>query len=401
MLEDFFKSPISYTPMQKNIALTTIGPAAERILIVDILRGFALLGVLLANFTTFTYDQLPPQQASAISGTWDIRIYLFNRLLIENKFMALFSILFGYGFGLMMGRWQEQGLTGHSLFLRRLLGLFLIGFIHLLFWMGDILHFYAVCGLFLLFFRRVPTRAVLWVSLLLMFILPKALASFNVQAFLPSDQLLKYQTYRSGSLMELFRINLIGYFKSFIQSGQNLPDGAEALGRFLFGYYLLRKNVFQAIETKWKIFLKVCLWSLPLCLTGWAVFWLKLNGTHIRIFGLLEKLAVFSSAIAYSCLLVLLYIRFPRAVFFRDLSALGRMALSNYLLISTCLVVTYNGIGFGRLGQWPQSLVWLQALIMLSFLILFSTWWQKRFRFGPVEWLWRQFTYGRSFSIRR
>lgn len=387
--------------MQKNITLASIGPAAERIPIIDILRGFALLGVLLANFTTYTYDQLPQDLAYGISGTWDTRIYLFNRVFIEHRFMALLSVLFGYGFGLMMRRWQELGLPGHTLFLRRLLGLFLIGLIHLLFWMGDILHFYAVCGLFLIFFRRVSAQTILWMSIPLMFILPRVFALINTPDYSADDQLIKYEVYRFGSLLELFRINLVSYLKQFIQSGQNLSDGAETLGRFLFGYYLFRKNVFQAVETKWKGFLKVCLWSLPLCIMGWVVFVMKMNGFQSVIFGLLEKLAVFSSAITYSCLLVLLYIRFPKVACIRSLKVLGRMAISNYLLISTCLIITYNGIGFGRLGQWPQSLVWLQALAMLCLLLLFGIRWQKRFLFGPVEWIWRQFTYDKTFSIRR
>ncbi len=144
----------------------------ERAIIVDTLRGFALVGVLIANFTSFTYQQVPADILNSISSPLDVTLMHINTVFFEWKFMTLFSILFGYGFGLLLTSVEKKNINPNSFFLRRMFWLFLIGLIHTSFWWFDVLHFYAISGILLLLFRKVSNKTVLFSSILFMFFLP-------------------------------------------------------------------------------------------------------------------------------------------------------------------------------------------------------------------------------------
>src|ERR1051325_3304734 len=154
--------------------MTTASPIqqSDRVVIVDIIRGFALIGVLIANFTGYNYENLPSSVFDAISSPLDKALNNFNTVFFEWKFYTLFSILFGYGFGLILSSLEKKNINPNPFFLRRMFWLFVFGFIHTLFWWADVLHIYAIAGVFLLGFRKLSTRTILICSLLGMFIIP-------------------------------------------------------------------------------------------------------------------------------------------------------------------------------------------------------------------------------------
>ena len=137
--------------------MTTAYPIqqSDRVVIVDIIRGFALTGVLIANFTSYNYQNLPASVFNAISSPLDIALKNFNAVFFEWKFYTTFSILFGYGFGLILSSLEKKNINPNSFFLRRMFWLFVIGVVHTLFWWADVLHLYAVSGIFLLGFRKI------------------------------------------------------------------------------------------------------------------------------------------------------------------------------------------------------------------------------------------------------
>jgi uncharacterized protein len=154
--------------------MTTVLPIQqnERAAIVDIVRGFALVGVLIANFTSFINQNLPSDVLNSISTPIDNSLANINTVFFEWKFMTIFSILFGYGFGLILTSVEKKNINVNSFFIRRMFWLFVIGLIHTVFWWGDVLHLYAVSGVLLLIFRKLPAQTILTSSLLLMFALP-------------------------------------------------------------------------------------------------------------------------------------------------------------------------------------------------------------------------------------
>ena len=138
----------------------------ERMVVVDVVRGFALIGVLIANFTSYIDQNLPSGILYSISAPLDKALSSINTIFFEWKFMTIFSILFGYGFGLILISLNKKNIHPNVFFIRRMFWLFVIGVIHTLFWWGDVLHFYAVCGVLLLAFRNLSVKLILIYSLL-------------------------------------------------------------------------------------------------------------------------------------------------------------------------------------------------------------------------------------------
>ncbi|MGK0700283.1 DUF418 domain-containing protein [Priestia flexa] len=162
---------------------------SERIITLDVIRGFALLGILLVNMPAFHSPDFIHQLYAIDVGYegLDAIIYAFLQLFVQVKFFTIFSFLFGVGFYLFMKRAESKGLKMRSLFFRRAFILLIIGLLHLIFlWFGDILHLYAVGGFLLLaFYNRMPKTLIKWAfSLLAIY-----LALLSITFFIPVDMM--------------------------------------------------------------------------------------------------------------------------------------------------------------------------------------------------------------------
>jgi uncharacterized protein len=380
---------------------------SERAIIVDIVRGFALVGVLIANFTGYAYENLPSGIFNSISSSLDKVLNDFNTIFLEWKFFTIFSILFGYSFGLILSSLEKKSINPVLFFARRMGWLFVIGIIHASFWWGDVLHFYAISGLLLLPFRKFSDKSVLWTSLILMFcITPVISFLFRNQPDYFSDQNLQqlYEQYKHGNIIDVVRTNIRFNYYAFIASGSDIHDIAETLGRFLFGYYLLRIKLFESVKTKRTFFIKALLVTAPVVIAYFIVRWMLLRDM-IDINEIIRepimKIGILSTSCFYVSTLVLMFIRFGQNKFFSALQALGTMALTNYLLISAFCVLLLYGIGFGKLGIISMHTMWISAFVWLIIEIVFSTYWLKQFRYGPMEWIWRQLTYRKKIQLRK
>ncbi len=389
--------------------MTTVSPVqqGERAVIVDIIRGFALAGVLIANFTSYTEQNLPSGILDSISSPLDKTLIRINTVFFEWKFMTLFSILFGYSFGLILTSLNKKNINPTPFFIRRMTWLFVIGFIHTLFWWGDVLHLYAICGILLVLFRKARIRTILSCSILFMFIVPPFI-SFLFQSqpsyFTDDNIRLLYEQYRYGDTVDVFRANTILYYKAFIVTGADLRDIVETLGRFLFGYFLLRIGLFENAETKPRTFRKVLLITAPFMIAYFIIRWLSLEamistkGVFLQLF---MKAGILSTSCFYASLLVLLFVSAKQNKFFSTLQVLGKMTLTNYLLISAILIILLYGIGFGNLGTLSMHVIWIFAFAWLIIEIAFSIFWLHKFRYGPAEWIWRQLTYKKRIQLRK
>jgi uncharacterized protein len=283
--------------------------------------------------------------------------------------------------------------------------LFVVGCIHSLFWYGDVLHLYAISGLMLMLFRKKSDRFILYGSILCMFVLPfliKYTFRNQPETFTDADLQQLYDHLKKDNLTELFKFNIDFYYRMFIVSGEDIRELIQALGRFLFGYYLLRIQFFHRIQANKSLFRKISLYSFLIMIAYFLLRWLLLKQSiHINQFFLapLLSIGILSTTTFYVMLLTKAYHTFGINWFFAALKNLGRMTLTNYLLISIFLITWLYGIGRNQLGHVGLSTIWSYALVWLGFEIIFSLLWLKRFRYGPIEWILRQFTYWKRISL--
>lgn len=388
--------------------------ASERAMILDIWRGFALLGIALANFPEFSlWSFMSPsaQQALPCSAA-DSAVHFFLYMCVDGKFYTLFSLLFGIGFSLILKRHSR------GLFFRRMLFLALIGFAHLMFlWSGDILLLYAVCGMLLLLFAPLSDRWLCRVAAALL-LLPVGLDA--VQELTGSDWSAPFyrawwqEADRQGITEENFANWLVqadSYPKVFaflrqgaiervweFVSGHRLP---KVLGLFVLGYLIGRNRLFARLHQL--PIAAVCRWSLGIGLPLSALYaWSSVTGHPFgaTFHSLLYTLSVYPTALGYACALALLYQRRPVSRGWTLLASPGRMALTCYILQTVAGIILFYGIGFALGCRLSLAMVQLVALATFLLETVLAKWWFGHFRFGPLEWIWRMLTYGRRFPLR-
>ncbi|WP_163509051.1 DUF418 domain-containing protein [Fodinicola acaciae] len=313
-------------------------PAArERIAALDVIRGFALCGILVANVIPIAHTG-PPQAVDPGSGNGNP----LQDLFVDHRFFPIFAFLFGVGFALLLDSAGNRTPRPRLVLLRRLAVLLVAGLAHFfLLWQGDILSTYAVVGIVVL---------------------------------LPASWLPRWLT---GCLSGAFLVAAV-----------LLSDGRFTLvaALFLLGLTLVRYGVIARIEDSTGV---PALLLLVFTVLAVPAVWLQLN---VSSFTFSSSLAGLLTAGAYVCgLLVLL--RTPLQGALRTLFApLGRMALTNYLT-ATVLVLVLSRVIPGRPDDWPFGKVLLVAVAILATQWLWSTLWLRHFRFGPLEWLWRWATW--------
>lgn len=391
--------------------------ATERIEAMDVLRGFALLGILLMNLEGF----VGPVMASAtgldpaltgMDRTVDLLIYV----LVQGKFYTLFSLLFGMGFAVMSQRAEQAGRPFAGVYWRRGLVLLTIGIVHALFiWAGDILMMYALCSFLLLAFRPLPTRWFAWLGLGayvmpvgFMFLMgamgsllggtegwDKAMGEIGKQMQVLIDS--ERTAYGSGSYADATWQRL----KSTGMALSNITMfGFIAFGLFLLGAWFVRSGAISRPKefprlyatlrwVAWPVGLLAMLGSVALEPTmDFSTFNLRVSAAFT-----LQMLANLLMCLGYvawgmRALASPLWQR-PLGLF----APAGRMALTNYLMQSLACTWIFYGYGLGYFEQLPRAWHPVFALALFGLQVLVSHLWLSRFRFGPMEWLWRSATY--------
>jgi uncharacterized protein len=400
----------------------TISPqpvkAKERIVFLDILRGFALFGILFANLLTWSgLKYLPIEDIIKLGNITDDRnIYHIMKFFVDTKFYTLFSILFGVGFFLQISKNRDNP-TFPGLYLWRMILLLGIGVIHSIIWSGDILSLYALMAMLLLSLRNIPVQRTLHVALFLFF-LPIVLSIIYMYAFarnlpeLPKTALLVYPDmtpqavkagFQSSDPWVVLHTNLHSLKYRWLSF---IPDGRpfKVLGLFFLGGYLYSVDFFTVHAKKLKL--------IALFFTIGAIFSfisLKIEGNVASysknwtdvIDKLLHEIGQLSLTLSYICILSRLVDTFPKFIGFTWLKNYGRMSLSSYLghtLIS--ILIFYPVVGLGYFGNLTLENTYYVAILILIFQLLFSNIWFRYFSFGPVEWAWRCAAYRKWFPIR-
>jgi len=393
----------------------------ERIESIDLIRGFAIFGILLVNMQfynapfTFMLLNTPWWTGTADRiATWGIRFFA------EGKFYPLLSFLFGLGMTLLMARMDLRGISFALVYRRRLFVLLLIGIVHgVLIWAGDILVTYAVLGFFLLLFRtRRPKTVLVWAVICWLFpVLLMGLAALFIEmgrsfpqsaaqidaAF--TEAAVDYRTladkaltaYAHGTFGEMVAVRAR---ELALQYTGLFAYGPTIFAFFLSGMYAGRRWTSRDLPELLPHFRRGIWWMLAAAIIGNVVFATARESSSMAVPSFMSFLAVLGATVSApaSCFLfvtaaILVARQQAWTTRFSPLAAVGRTAISNYLFQSIVCTTLYNSYGFGLYGQvGPAAGVGITIALFCVQLFL-SRWWLERFRFGPVEWLWRSLTY--------
>lgn len=377
----------------------------NRIESLDILRGFALLGIALVNVFGFNasffdfggfYNNLP--------DPFQQHFYHLFISLTADKFIFMYSFLFGYGFYLQYHKYLDTGKQFNTYYNRRLSFLAIFGIAHVLFlWAGDILLLYAVAGIILYSIRKVSNRILIVLGLFFYFFisfwlvvtqwipLPTGMYSTCRECL---NQAL--QIYPTSNYLECSSLRLLEYYS--FRYNNILYYFTKILGVFTFGFLASKYNLHQRIQdhkSNW-ILIFVLTSSIGLIYylnyEGWVykVLPAESNYTDALFMGAYELMNLI---IATGYILLILILASYKSSILKPFAYVGRMSLTNYIMQSIIFSVIFYGWGFGKFGmQEPTIFVWY-AVGVFIFQLIFSYFWLKQKKQGPLEWLWRKLSY--------
>lgn len=393
-----------------------VGPTAEneRYEFLDVLRGFALAGIVLANMISLSlYLYLSEASKAALPTAAPDRVLDFLELVfVEGKFYTIFSVLFGIGFSILLTRAQTKSQRFRSFFLRRMLLLFAIGAAHaLFFWHNDILEAYAVCGVLLLPFVRARGRTILAAAALAL-LLPAIINAAGVlthDTFTgPRDRLFAHygftdetriDVWTAGRLTDLLLLNAGSWFGQVdyvITSGMIF----RIFGCFLLGFWIGRAGIHRDLARHGSVVRRLAIAGL--------VVGLPLNVVFARTFEsespwavLLATAALLTLSAGYASAVAWLWIRIDNRILISTFAHVGRMALTNYVAQSAIAVLIFRTVGLGLGGTMGPTLYLPVGLGIYLAQLVGSRLWLRHFQYGPLEWLWRTLTYGTRVPLRK
>lgn len=406
-------------------SLPLAGPVeqTERIVSIDVLRGFAVLGILMVNVQAFgmiSAAYLNPTAQGDLGGI-NYWIWLLIHVFFDTKFMTIFSMLFGAGIVLMAGRAEAAGRSGMGLHFRRMFWLLLFGLLHAhLLWYGDILFLYGVCGLVIYWFRKLRPAFLLVAGLVFLGVGTgiSLLSGWSMpywseeqlweiaMDWQPSQDVIDAETaaYRGDWLQQMAHRGPAAIkFETIILLVWGLwrAGGMMLIGMALFKRGVLSDRRSMQFYLAW--IAAAVLFGIPVILYGvrqnFATNW---DVRYSFFFGpLYNYWAGIVLSLGYVGLVMLACRCRVAKAMQRVLAAVGQTALSNYLFQTIICTTIFYGHGLGwfgsveRVGQLGVvAVVWTLQLVV-------SPVWMRHFRFGPFEWLWRTLTYLRWQPMRR
>jgi uncharacterized protein len=403
-------------------------PSGDRAEILDALRGFALLGIILANYFLLSLYIFQKKEIVESLQTFpvDSRLEMIFVTFIEGKFYTIFSLLFGIGFSVILLRNRRTGKKALPYFYRRLFILAIIGITHaLLVWEGDILLLYAILGMILPVFRSLSDKSLIILSICLILSpilidllkiltqgnwdisrpIKEAAIAFDGTIGISEDNVgrwLKENTHWQN----LWQWNQSGFFWRWegLIASNRIP---KVLALFLLGYCVGRNEIFLHLEQHIPLLKKVMrmgfVWGIPASLvyTWFYTDTIKIPEPLAIFDTLFYALSVVPLGLAYAAAFALLWTHTKTRIYLSLLAPAGRMALTNYLFQSVSGVLIFYGLGLNLGGTLGPTHFWPIAIGVFVFQVIGSKVWLNYFQYGPIEWLWRQATYGRFMKLKK
>jgi len=401
---------------------------SERVELLDVLRGFALFGILLVNMAMFSAPfYLAMSSEKWFSAPVDRAVELLILALGQGKFYSLFAMLFGVGLAIQLRRAEIKGVRPHGFLARRMAWLLVIGVVHaLLIWFGDILAMYAVVGFAMLpFLYRRNRTLVVWTVICLLLplvffaVIVAATGAARLVPAAAAELAEQEETQRQeiAEAIETARESYLGSYRAAtVQRARDagmlwsfsvvfLPN---VLALFLVGFNVGRRRVLERVHELIPRIRRAMPWLLLVGIAGNSMLVvgtvMNANPTSPSAWNLLGQLGSTFGAPAltlfYVSVIVVILHRPSGSPWLRALALPGRMALSNYILQSVICTLLFNGYGLGQYGRVAPWQGVLLTLVIFGFGIWFSHRWLRRFRYGPLEWLWRSLTYRKLCPMR-
>jgi uncharacterized protein len=413
------------------------GPVAERIRLIDALRGLSLAGIAIAHFGEQYLGFMPPpgHQYYAIHGTADGVLEALSWIFVRGKGFGVFSFMFGLSFVLQMQRAERRraGSDFRPRFAWRLLILFAIGWVHGLAYSGDILTVYAALGIPLILFYSVPDRWLLVLAALLLVGVPR-IAQRLIQGPATPTELQSLQMKMNAQAEEHWRAVADGDIPAIVHLHATtgfrakwefqfglFGRGYQTFGLFLLGLWAGRHRVFEDVEVHLRLFARLWRWTgaltLLVPLTAGLLFAVgqaagsgpspQGAGTTLD-FTSWPVVAGFCAFDAWNNAMTLFYVASFALLFLRPrwqprllrFGAIGQTALSTYVGQTVVGVLVFFGFGLGLLGRFGNSVTIPIGLALFVTQVGASRAWLGHFRFGPLEWVWRSLTWLRREPFR-
>jgi uncharacterized protein len=396
-------------PVQRT--LEPVAPS-ERIRALDLLRGWAMFGVLWSNLNDW--------YGTADETTWfDRALGMAQGYVIESRFYTLLCFLFGIGFGIQLLRAEERGTSVRRTYVRRSLALLVIGLVHaLLIWHGDILTMYALASFALLLFRNeTPKRQLVWafaIYFLGIEVVTRLLWISGLRfAVPPIPQVTGSWIYGHGTLAQISHQRVADVADWYGRWG--LITYLSVVGMFLAGVWAFRSGFFRRVVSDRRATRRLLAWCMSIAALQFVLAMLastlvsggaRTPGSTLAVMLQWRRLVfrtldpTMAMGLAYAALLLLAFQTRRGQRLLAPLVATGRMALTTYLAQSVVCTLLFYSYGLGWFGRVGYTGMFAITLVLFGLQMAANTWWLRRYRFGPVEWLWRTLTYGRVPAMR-
>lgn len=398
-------------------------PPLVRLDIVDALRGFSLIGIAIVHFMEQYLGGPPPASIGNYTQHLppDGVLDTISFILIRGKFFALFSFLFGLSFALQMERSEVR--TGKDFRLRfawRLVILFGIGLLHHLIYRGDILTIFAMLGLPLLLFYKIPDKWVFIITIILMLGVPRFILYTTgyepFKSYVPDwnskqddpEVLTHWNAAKSGDWATLATINLTDGFpmKMNFQFG-SVGRAYQTFAWFLLGLLAGRRRFFENFDANRSLIRQVFKWSIISFFSTIALaaaIFIPFGKTmpeslQFLIGNTMNDLNSIAMTLFYITAFMILFHREKWQRRLGKLAPFGRMALTNY--VTQTLIGATILFGFGLLGSIGNSITLPIAIAVIILQIWWSKVWLRHFNYGPLEWLWRSLTWFKWQNFRK
>ena len=401
-----------------------VNPLSEekRFVSIDVLRGFAIFGILfmnIQNMSMISAAYLNPTAYGDFTGINKL-VWIFSHIFTDLKFITIFSILYGAGIILITSKIENKGLKPGGLHYRRTFWLIVIGLMHAyLLWYGDILVIYGLCAIVVYLFRKISPWKLLILGLFIIaipsvfyFLSGSSLPHWPVEAIQNMRVSWKPGVGQIANEVSAYQGNWLAQMSHrvptsiFIQTFFFFIFQAwRVAGSMLIGMAIYKMGILTAERSKRFYITSIIIGfgiGFPIVIFGvirnfaenWSFEYSMFFGSQYNYWGSLFV------AFAYISIIMLICQKFSNSKFLKMYSGIGRTALSNYLMQTIICTTLFYGHGFGLFGNVERYQQFLIIIGVWTIQLLITPIWLHFFRFGPFEWLWRSLTYMKLQPIR-
>jgi uncharacterized protein len=360
----------------------------QRVEIIDVLRGWALLVVVISNYLYFGYS---PEGKINGTGIVSTIIETVESFFFSAKGWTLLFVLFGFGFGMVYAKMQQNAYTFLA---RRMSVLFGFAFLNSLIYDGDILRDYAFLGLLFLLFIHLPARKLMIIGGVLLLFEPFLQAGINkidashITALADEIAPLRF----SHNWLDIFKYNLLSsYYYEVLSLPYSVTAHYVMFICMLFGLALQKSNFFDNLTEKKPVLKRIMIGSLLLTLALWGILFLSrfMQSGYLNYFSF-HYWIVMATMLFTASGIVLLFSYDKMQSVFIAFSAVGKMTFTNYIVQNIISFLAFQGAGLRIFHYIPFYFYFMFAVMVYCFQIAVSYWWLQTHTYGPFEWLWRQ-----------